>query len=241
MLTPAADAAAKEALEMANVPLDGRPLLGVAVRRCFNANREWLPHQLRARLKFLPPRGNERMLRLKARLIATLREVIAQTGAHVVFLPSYRAAFENDTPVCQAAASGLPDGTSTVMALSDPRLYKAVTGRLDALLAGRMHPAILAAGMGTPSVGLSYNPKFQGTFELLGYPQRVLDVGQFADSQDPKVLATLLTDAMADGAAQRRQLSATASRLAKQTRQGLASTLNGGELQNVALTGRYSE
>ena len=224
MLTAASGQAADKALGAAGIPLDGRPLIGVAVRRYFNAAGGMIPHQLRTRLGFTP-RGRSRMAELRARIIGALEAVIAKTGAHVVFLPTYHSPVENDTQICKEFADLLPQGSASILEASDPRLYKAIMGRLRALLAGRMHPAILAAGMGTPSVGLAYNQKFRGTFELMRQ-KRVIDVAEVAEQDCADQLARLLVQAMYQDDGTRQELKRRTNELAERTRQHLARVLN---------------
>lgn len=51
------------------------------------------------------------------------------------------------------------------------------------MVSARMHPLILAAGSGTPIVGMAYNGKFCGWFGMLGLPDRYLWLRDF--KQDP--------------------------------------------------------
>ena len=62
----------------------------------------------------------------------------------------------------------------TSPASPDPRLYKALLGQAALVVSSRMHPLILAAGMGVPFVGLSYNGKFDGLYDRLGLAARPL-------------------------------------------------------------------
>jgi polysaccharide pyruvyl transferase WcaK-like protein len=61
-----------------------------------------------------------------------------------------------------------------------------------------MHPTIFAAAAGTPVVGLAYNPKFMGLFELLGKSEAVLDVATFVDEQQTRQLTDMIVAALAD-------------------------------------------
>lgn len=45
---------------------------------------------------------------------------------------------------------------------------KALAGKLDAIVSGRLHFAIAGLGNGIPAFGFSYQGKFEGLFELLG-------------------------------------------------------------------------
>ena len=62
-----------------------------------------------------------------------------------------------------------------------------------------MHPMILAAAMGTPVVGLAYNPKFGGFLQLISRADACVEVEDFVREGDPTVLAGLLGDALRAG------------------------------------------
>jgi polysaccharide pyruvyl transferase WcaK-like protein len=47
------------------------------------------------------------------------------------------------------------------------------------MLAGRMHAAILAAGVGTPVVGLAYNQKFRGFLRLIDPASACMEIEDF--------------------------------------------------------------
>jgi polysaccharide pyruvyl transferase WcaK-like protein len=59
-----------------------------------------------------------------------------------------------------------------------PASIKALVGSLDLVLTGRMHLAIAALGMGTPTLCIAYQDKFEGLFEHFGLdPKELLQVG----------------------------------------------------------------
>jgi polysaccharide pyruvyl transferase WcaK-like protein len=74
--------------------------------------------------------------------------------------------------------------------VDDPALYKGIASEVSLMIGGRMHPIILAASSGTPVVGLAYNQKFQGLFQMLGIGDQLMDVVDFV--QGTKILE--LTD-----------------------------------------------
>jgi len=51
---------------------------------------------------------------------------------------------------------------------------KALVGRLDGVITGRMHLAIAALGMGVPALGFTYNDKFEGLYSHFDLPQSLL-------------------------------------------------------------------
>src|SRR5690606_18630647 len=137
-------------------------------------------------------RGSAEMSVLVGRLAAVLNELVAHANAHIVFMPTYNVRHENDAAVCESIAGKLSGGSSTLLRLDDPKEYKAVTAHLCLMLCGRMHPAILAAGVGTPVVGLAYNQKFFGMFSLLGQEARCLSASDFVRKDETRRLAEML-------------------------------------------------
>jgi len=59
-----------------------------------------------------------------------------------------------------------------------------------------MHAAILAAGQGTPIVGLAYNPKFFGMFSLLEQEDRCVSIDDFVQNASRQELAEMLVNAI---------------------------------------------
>jgi hypothetical protein len=62
-----------------------------------------------------------------------------------------------------------------------------------------MHPTIFAAAMGTPVIGLSYNPKFEGFFDLIGRPDRVLRIEEFVEKEMVDDLAASIRRGIDEG------------------------------------------
>ena len=72
-----------------------------------------------------------------------------------------------------------------------------------------MHPTIFAASVGTPIVGLAYNPKFAGFFHLMGQPHQVMDVEDFVRGGRADDLARMVDRAIRE----KRPLRETTDRL----------------------------
>jgi polysaccharide pyruvyl transferase WcaK-like protein len=83
-----------------------------------------------------------------------------------------------------------------LLEVDDPALYKGIASRLQLFLGGRMHPTIFAASVGTPVVGLAYNPKFDGFFGMLGLGAQVMDVVDFVSNERHTDLANLASAAL---------------------------------------------
>lgn len=213
LLAPVDGTDAAAWLAAQGVPTNGRPLIGVAPRRWFPPRNRLVPNRFSYRWRRnRPDAGNRRLAKL---LAATLDQLVTTTGAHIVFLPSYSSEHEGDDRMCAAIKAHMQSDASTLLQVEQPDLYKGVVSNLDVLLGGRMHPTIFASAVGTPVVGLAYNPKFNGLFELLRQGERVLDVADFVQHGSFDRLVKLVTEAMADD---REQLLGVTRELAARTR-----------------------
>lgn len=172
LLKPAASERALGILSAANIPSDGRPLIGVTARRWFHKNSGIVPYKYLAMLGIRKNRGAHQMSILCSNLAGILDALIEKHNAHIVFLPTYNISHEADNKVCDAITNMMRSDAYSSLELSDPRDYKAVTSKTSLMICGRMHPAILAASMKVPVVGLAYNQKFDGLFELLNQESR---------------------------------------------------------------------
>jgi polysaccharide pyruvyl transferase WcaK-like protein len=129
-------------------------------------------------------------------LAKVLDKLVASHQAFVVCMPTYNVAHESDHQTCRRVLEKMHTDRATMLQIEDPRLYKAVASHLSVMLASRMHAAILAASAGTPVVGLSYNQKFGGFFDLLGIPDRVLKLEAFVSEDQSEALYSLLYNAI---------------------------------------------
>jgi polysaccharide pyruvyl transferase CsaB len=199
-------AAARDWLAAQGIPLDATPLVGFTTRRWFPARARLIPHRLRNRLP-LPAREEpeaERHVELLARTLDTIAE---RHRARVLLLPSYNAAHEGDDRICERVRARMVSD-ARLLRIDDPALYKGVCAELAVMLAGRMHPALFAASAGTPVVGLAYNPKFHGLFELLGCDDRVMDVEAFVQGERVAELVELVDRALREGPASGERIAA---------------------------------
>jgi polysaccharide pyruvyl transferase CsaB len=189
LLAPAPAEDARRFLAAVGLPGDGRPIVGVAARRWFHHGATLIPHKwaVKYRLRRIP--GRDACERMTTLLAATLDRVAESHRADVLFLPTYNVSHEGDDAISREVMGKLRSARAAVARIDDPRLYKAVTGRLSVLLGSRMHPTIFAAAMGTPVIGLSYNPKFEGFFDLIERPDRVLRIEEFVEREGADDLA----------------------------------------------------
>ncbi len=219
LLVPAARDRARDFLAAAGVPVDGRPLIGVACRPWWPPARRIVPRKLAWALG-LPLRRDEKgRARFTARFAELLGRLARARDAFVVFLPSYSATHEGDVAFARDLAARIPGVPHAHLGVADARLYAALCREVDFLLAGRMHPAILATTVGTPAFGLAYNPKFAGFFELIGHPERTLDVRRMVEEEfDPEPVLARLFAAWEQGAPDPERLAALQRRILERTR-----------------------
>jgi polysaccharide pyruvyl transferase WcaK-like protein len=213
LLEPAPRQVARHRLATEGVPLDGPPLIGVAPRRWFPAATRLIPHRLAFRLGLPDPQKSadgERLCDLLARL---LDRQVEHRGAYILFLPTYNAAHEGDDRLSAEIFARMKRPDGCVLRLDDPALYQAVTRELHVMLGGRMHPLILAASVGTPVVGLAYNPKFRGLFQLLNLPEQVHEVETFVREGRLDAIEVSLAAALAGRRPTDGQLAALTLRL----------------------------
>jgi len=192
LLTPRSDEQARSLLKMNGAPMDGRPLIGVALRQWFHQRRTWIPHKYAFRLGLNRTRGREECDRMVDLVAQALNTVSDQTGAFFVFLPTYNVLHENDAAICQSAMQRMPAGNVALIQIEDPRLYQAVLANMRLVLTARMHAAILAAAVGVPAIGLAYNQKFKGFFSLMGREDAVIPLDHLVSSGDAGSLVARL-------------------------------------------------
>jgi polysaccharide pyruvyl transferase WcaK-like protein len=180
MLEPAPRQAALELLrDLGLTP--GRPFIAVAVRRWFHARGGFIPNILKARVGMRVGGDDGRFQSLLDVIATSLIQLAGRLDADVLLLPSYNVPHEADDVACESLAQRLGSIRVKLAKIADPQLYKAVLGMASLMISSRMHPLIHAASMGIPLVGLSYNPKFDGLFDLLEMPYPPLRLDEFPD------------------------------------------------------------
>jgi len=187
---------ARRWLEEQGVPSDGRPLIGVTIRRWFPPKPRLVPNRIASRFQRSDDTVVQRSARLCNLLATTLDQLVRESNAYILFLPTYNVPHEGDDQLCAEIQQQMTLDPGKILRIDDPRLYKGVCRRLDLLLGGRMHPTIFAATVGTPVVGLAYNPKFRGMFSMLGLDPYIIDVQEFVSRELTDQLARLANAAM---------------------------------------------
>lgn len=212
MLEPAPTAQATDYLASLGIQA-GRPVIGICLRKWFHARGGFIPSRVRMALGITDTSGTDSLKQLLEQLASALLPIANAMDASILLLPTYSAVYENDAQTCEAFGRLLPGRKVNIARITDPALYKAVTGRLSVLVSSRMHPLILAAGMGTPIVGLAYNGKFEGMFDMLQSPHQMLWLDDAINTL-PMRMSNLIDQAMRSGDTLRQnatQLAATVS------------------------------
>jgi len=181
-------------LQQNDVPLDGSPLVGVAIRRWFHHSTTLIPHKYAVKYHLRKIPGKEKCERMTSLLAEVFDRMADEYRAYLVFMPTYNVVHEADYRICEEIIGKMKSCRASLIRIADPRLYKAVTGHLSVMLGGRMHPTIFSAAMGTPIVGLAYNQKFFGFFKLLGLQDKIITVEDFVTKEMTKELVTLLSE-----------------------------------------------
>lgn len=173
-----------------------RPLIGVAVRRWFPAKARLIPNRVSAKFTHKNSNAVQQSEQLNGFFAKVLDQLVIEHNAYIVFMPSYNVSHESDDKLCHDILQRMETGAGKILHLNTPQLYKAISSKLSVFLCGRMHPSIFSAASGTPVVGLSYNPKFQGFFSLLGLKDYVMDVNNFVNHGLVDELTELTTGAL---------------------------------------------
>jgi polysaccharide pyruvyl transferase WcaK-like protein len=197
MLPPASEDAARSYIRSLGLDAD-RPIIGVALRRWFHQLGGFVPHRVRVSLGLDQQSGSNQMTAFAANVAEALRSLARQLDASVLLMPSYNVAHEADSKECERLEKQLSGVNVRMAKLDDPALYKAVAGQMRLMVSARMHPLILAAGMGVPIVGLAYNGKFEGLFRLLGLQREVLWLDRLRDGSKGAQIEQLAADALND-------------------------------------------
>lgn len=187
MLEPAPREAAIDLLRTIDLP-PGRPFIAVAVRRWFHERGGFIPNVLKAKAGMHVGGDDARFQSLLDAIATSLVELARRLDASVLLLPSYNVVHEADDVACESLGRRLGNVSVRLARIADPQSYKAVLGMASLMISSRMHPLIHAAAMGIPLVGLSYNPKFDGLFDLLEMPHRPLQLDEFPGQWGPREL-----------------------------------------------------
>lgn len=103
--------------------------------------------------------------------LPNLLKALLRADVSVLLVPHDIRTGRPDAALLAAAAAELPEadrGRVRMIAPESPAAIKAALARLDLIVTGRMHAAILAMGGGTPAFSFAYQDKFEGLLTLFG-------------------------------------------------------------------------
>ncbi len=101
-----------------------------------------------------------RNLRLYVELLQRIRQALSCSFFYMVH-------YETETMVAQLLKDA---GVPLTVVAGEPRQLVAAYGELDLHLGGMLHSCILSASAGTPCIGLAYDVKHTGFFEVMDLP-----------------------------------------------------------------------
>jgi len=159
-----------------------RPILGFAVRRLFHRKHGLLPIKLRVKLGLISSRQKARFESFKAELARFADYVVSRYGFQVLFIPMYTEAGQNDQGVGRQIAE-LASHKDDIFHLPvgyDGRQVLSVISRMFAMVAVRMHAAVLSAVANVPLLSIHYASKgksFMSDVGLADYTLAAEDVG----------------------------------------------------------------
>lgn len=100
-----------------------------------------------------------------------LMSALLKNNLSIVLVPHDTRSRRCDQKLLAAAAAALPAEYADrihMLPPNSPGAIKAVLAKLDLLVSGRMHAAILAMSGGTPTYAFAYQDKFEGLYSFFG-------------------------------------------------------------------------
>jgi hypothetical protein len=196
-LSPAAPAEASHFLRGLGID-PSRPVIGVVMRGLEERSGGSLWARLSRPAQFDRGARDIEVARVLDQVALAVETLALKMDAAVLLLPTSNLGLESDSGFCHQLAAMLQLDCVKVAQLHDPRLYKAVCGRLKLMISARTHPLILAAGMGVPGVALAAGSEFDRYFDVLGIPRRVMKLDDCSVGTQAESLVALSEEAMND-------------------------------------------
>lgn len=147
--------------------------------------------------------------------VRVLQSLQARTGCRFRYIQHHGA--ERIVPALLAR-----HGLRFELVRGHPTRLLAAYGSLDLHLGGMLHSCILASAMDTPCLGLSYDIKHQGFFELMGLPELCLSATHF----EPDLLLDRALQILSAPAPVRTTIQARRLALEHRTRQFATQSLS---------------
>jgi polysaccharide pyruvyl transferase WcaK-like protein len=111
--------------------------------------------------------------------VQSISAAVKLRASSMVLIPhDYRPFPKGDLEILSRIYHALPSHVQKHCHLVEGHLHaaelKALAGKLDLVITGRMHLAIASLGMGTPVAGITYQDKFHGLFQHFGLSSEFL-------------------------------------------------------------------
>lgn len=171
-----------------------RPLIAVALREWFHQIQTFIPHKYAVKYKLRKVPGQAERAIFYPLMARALDQIAEKSGGTLLFLPSYNVGHEGDHECCERVMAHMQTPRRHLLLLDDPVDYLLLGQHLSLIVSARLHPVILCTNVGTPAVGLGYNPKFTGYFAKLGLDDQLMDLSHF---QSEAAVGQLVTQALA--------------------------------------------
>lgn len=165
-------------------------------------------------IPFHGPAANARVSRDLNGYVTFLRSLQKNTGCHFI----QTVHFQNEALVGKIMQD---NGIRLTQAVGDVQTLLNAYQKMDFHIGGMLHSCILSASVGTPCVGLAYDIKHQGFFDLLGQPDLCVPAEPF----DAERLRTACERVIGQNAAIRVQINARRDELEVVSNRFLAHTL----------------
>lgn len=123
-------------------------------------------------IPFHGPAANERINADLQQYITFLNQTQAETGCHFFFMVH----FDSEELIAKIIQDA---GIRLTIVNGDVEDLLRVYGQLDMHIGGMLHSCILASSVGTPSIGLAYDIKHAGFFDLIGFPDHCVPAQPF--------------------------------------------------------------
>jgi len=133
-----------------------------------------------------PEEGKKKVKVYLENLASTLDHLIEKYQAEVYVVPQVVVGKEDNDVIASEELIKLISSKRHVHLITDdltPKELKYLYGTFDMFIGSRMHSCIFAIGAGTPTIGLSYQPKTTGTFEFIGLFNKTLPVDNYTSKE----------------------------------------------------------
>jgi colanic acid/amylovoran biosynthesis protein len=199
LMEPSSDETASEILSKEGVKIGERPLIGVTMawtvliteakssiylkfmKSIYRLAHMVLPEKLFEFVKKIASRLNRRLDMSGFVDITAVSEIVdhivQKLDANVILIPHDITPGLDDRIIAAEILKTVkyPDKVWMLTGEYSPQQLKAVIGRCDLFVGGKMHANIAALSMQVPTVGLQYSHKFRGIMALLGQEEFICD------------------------------------------------------------------